>query len=55
MSKSDKECAQAAVAAALVSQGSPQLTQQLMESKLTTDEMQRAQAYLQSGQKLTGR
>ncbi|MGW5529412.1 hypothetical protein [Streptomyces xanthochromogenes] len=55
MARSDKKLAQQALAAAIVSRGNQHLTKTLIERDMTRDEAERAQAYLQSGQKLTGR
>ncbi|MFE6001458.1 hypothetical protein ACFQ6C_32095 [Streptomyces sp. NPDC056454] len=52
--KSDKQCAQQAVAAAVVGK-TKDGTKQAMGATMTRDEMQRAQAYLASGQSVTGR
>ena len=51
--KTDKECAQAAVAAAIVGR-SLDGTKTALHATLTPDEMQRAQNYLKSGQPITG-
>lgn len=51
--KSDKECAQKAVAAAAAG-GSQEVTQTLIERNLSTDEIERAKAYLESGKSITG-
>ncbi|SCD43237.1 hypothetical protein GA0115253_1004532 [Streptomyces sp. Termitarium-T10T-6] len=52
--KTDKQCAQAAVAAAIVT-GTQSGTKKVITESLTRDEMQRAQAYLQSGQSIKGK
>lgn len=51
--KTDKECAQAAVAAAIVGKNLDG-TKTAMNATLTRDEMQRAETYLKSGQPITG-
>ncbi|MER6602502.1 hypothetical protein [Streptomyces parvus] len=52
--KTDKQCAQAATAAAIVGKTDTG-TKQALHATLTTDEMRRAQAYLQSGKPITGK
>ncbi|WKV79013.1 hypothetical protein HBB06_13075 [Streptomyces sp. SNU607] len=52
--KTDKQCAQQALAAAIVG-GTKSGTEQAMNVTMTRDEMQRAQAYLKSGKPVTGR
>ncbi|NED15796.1 hypothetical protein [Streptomyces sp. SID9124] len=52
--KTDKQCAQAALAAAIVGQNLGG-TKTAMHVTLTRDEMRRAQAYLKSGKPVTGR
>ncbi|MEV2259192.1 hypothetical protein AB0J13_11090 [Streptomyces anulatus] len=51
--KTDKQCAQAATAAIVGKTNTG--TQQALHATLTTDEMLRAQAYLQSGKPITGK
>lgn len=54
--KTDKECAQALVAAAVVAKGDPAAAKvATLASGLTREEMARGAAYIQSGQKVTGR
>lgn len=52
--KTDKQCAQAAVASAIAGQ-TKSATRQVMEANLTREEMERAQDYLASGKPVTGR
>jgi hypothetical protein len=52
--KTDKECAQQAVAAAMAGE-TPAVTKRLIESSMTRDEMARGSAYIASGQKVTGK
>ncbi|RPK56192.1 hypothetical protein EES43_24430 [Streptomyces sp. ADI96-02] len=52
--KTDKQCAQQAVAAAIVT-GTQTGTERAVAESLTREEMQRAKAYLESGKPLTGR
>ncbi|MBD0743560.1 hypothetical protein [Streptomyces sp. CBMA152] len=52
--KTDKECARTAVAAVLVANGDQQIAEKLIDRNLTTDELVRAEAYLESGKKITG-
>ena len=54
--KSDKECAQTLVAAAIVSRGDAAAARTAtLASGLTGEEMARGAAYIQSGKKVTGR
>ncbi|MGW1179762.1 hypothetical protein ACWD7Y_01775 [Streptomyces drozdowiczii] len=52
--KTDKQCAQAALAAAIVGR-TKRGTTDALNVTLTRDEMRRAQAYLKSGKPVTGR
>ncbi|WP_157875724.1 MULTISPECIES: hypothetical protein [unclassified Streptomyces] len=52
--KTDRQCAQAAVAAAIVT-GTQSGTKQVITESLTREEMARAKAYLESGQPITGK
>ncbi len=52
--KTDKQCAQQAVAAAVVG-GTKDGTKDAMRATMTGDEMRRAQAYLASGKPVNGR
>ncbi|MFE2651664.1 hypothetical protein ACFXGY_17205, partial [Streptomyces sp. NPDC059346] len=52
--KTDKQCAQQAVAAAVVG-GTKNGTKTAMNVTMTRDEMRRAQAYLASGKPINGR
>ncbi|NEB42296.1 hypothetical protein [Streptomyces sp. SID14515] len=52
--KTDKQCAQAAVAAAIVT-GTESGTKKVVSESLTRDEMRRARGYLQSGQSIKGK
>lgn len=53
--KTDKECAQTLVAAAMVANGSQeQAKQNILMSGLTHEEMARGAVYIESGQKVTG-
>lgn len=53
--KTDKECAQALVAAAMVADGSQQAAKaNILASGLTREEMARGAVYIESGQKVTG-
>ncbi|RPK78875.1 hypothetical protein EES45_16565 [Streptomyces sp. ADI97-07] len=52
--KTNKECAQIAVAAAIVG-GNAAGTAQAMNATLTSEEMGRAQAYLRSGKPVRGK
>jgi hypothetical protein len=54
--KTDKECAQALIAAAVIAKGDPVAAKtNTLASGLSRDEMARGAAYIQSGQKVTGR
>lgn len=52
--RTDKQCAQAATAAAIVGKTSTGTTQAL-HATLSRDEMRRAKAYLESGKPVTGK
>lgn len=52
--KTDRQCAQAAVAAAIVT-GTKGGTKEVISGSLTREEMVRAKAYLESGQPVTGK
>ncbi|MGW1468437.1 hypothetical protein ACWCPT_29345 [Streptomyces sp. NPDC002308] len=52
--KTDKQCAQAAVAAAMVTTDD-KTCNQLIDATLTVDELLRAKAYLESDKPITGR
>lgn len=54
--KSDKECAQTLIAAAVVANGNPAVAKAYtLASGLTRDEMARGAEHIKSGQKVTGR
>lgn len=53
--KTDKDCAQTLIAAAIASGGSQGIAAELIEKNLTRDEMARGAAHIESGKPVTGR
>jgi hypothetical protein len=53
--KTDKQCAQTAVAASLVVPDNDTVRAQLLQAALTTEELVRAATYLQADKPVTGR
>lgn len=54
MARTDKDCAQTLISAAIASRGDQNTAKTLIENNLTHDEMARGAAYIQSGQPVTG-
>lgn len=54
MARTDKDCAQTLLAAAIVARGDQNTSTPLTEANLTQEEMARGAAYLESGQPLIG-